>query len=163
MNDTNIELREKGKNKHSYVWIIIIIIALVILGIYFFIGGSNYTSNGPISESEGLKVEQVQLSTQESFPVQIVADVKGTLENCFNVKEISQFIDGNKFNVEIKTNKLANCEEVLGPGKRDYTDRIILETLGLSAGDYLVDINGVERQFTLEVDNLINFEAGAEK
>jgi hypothetical protein len=97
-------------------------------------------------------VESVELLMLESFPVQVRAVVKGyTPDSCTTISDIKQERESNTFNVTIITTRPADlmCAEVITP----FEETIPLDVVGLKAGTYTVNVNGVSATFTLSADN----------
>lgn len=170
----DLELRERD-DKRNYWWILWVIILVVIIVAAFFVFQGN--SESPffvdwnteqegvgIEEGKSVKIEEMALVVRESFPVQIAAQIKGTLtDKCTEISDISQLRDGNTFYVDIKAGESANCEVGGNLEPVEYIDSIELETIGLPKGTYDVNINGIEDSFTLEMDNQIDLGAGEQK
>lgn len=97
-------------------------------------------------------VDSVELLMMESFPVQINAIVKGNLsDGCTSIDQIGQSRSGNTITVTITATRLADavCTMALVP----FEEIVSLDVLGLSAGSYSVDVNGVRQSFVFSVDN----------
>lgn len=102
-------------------------------------------------------VESVDVLILESFPVQVNAVVRGNLsDGCTEIDEITTEQQGNTFLVTITTRRPVGraCTDALVP----FEEVISLEVLGLSAGDYNVNANGVTGRFNLAIDNILPTE-----
>lgn len=99
------------------------------------------------------EVEEIDILTLESFPVQIFVIARGYLPDpCTEISEVSQAKEGNSFFITIKTYRPPGiCIQVLTP----FEKIIPLEVYGLPAGTYLVEVNGVQDTFDLELDNIL--------
>jgi len=100
-------------------------------------------------------VDSVEFLMLESFPVQIVAVVRGNLpDGCTQIGEVTQSRVENAFTVHIATIRLANqfCTDALRP----YEQNVPLVVYGLSKGVYTVDINGYQATIELESDNILD-------
>jgi len=100
-------------------------------------------------------VESIDILTLESFPVQIHVIAEGYLpDGCTEIDEIKTEMEGNTFNVNITTKrpKEAICTQAI----ESFTKTIPLEVQGLSAGNYTVNVNGVNGSFELAVDNTLD-------
>ena len=172
MND-DLELREKGEGG-SYWWILwVVILVIIVVGGFFLLQGKSDTplldwgvgNDTPATEeSKSVVVEEMDLVMRESFPVQIAAQIRGTLtDECTEISDISQLRDGNVFYVDIQAGEKMICEVGGELAPVEYIDSIELETIGLPAGTYMVNVNGLEDTFTLQVDNEINVDAGEQK
>ena len=102
---------------------------------------------------EGLAdVERVEILVLESFPVQVHALVEGHLADpCTHLEPPEQRREGQTFWVTLTTSRdpASFCAQLLVP----FTTTVSLDVLGLKAGTYTVDVNGVAATFTLAVDN----------
>lgn len=130
--------------------------------------GQNNTDNqtiGSANESQNTgneeyiygvaNVENIDILTLESFPVQIHVIAEGHLpDGCTEIDEIKTETDGNTFNINITTKrpKEAICTQAI----ESFTETIPLEVQGLSAGNYTVNVNGVNGSFELAVDNTLD-------
>ncbi len=115
--------------------------------------------SGPVS---GLApVEEVNLLMLESFPVQVVAVVKGTLpDTCTKVDQITQNREGNTFKVKITTHS-DQGESCPATGLQNHFEQNVpLDVYGLSKGTYTVDVNGVSQTFELTADNVPSPSSG---
>jgi len=100
-------------------------------------------------------VESIDILTLESFPVQIHVIAEGYLpDGCTEIDQIKTEMEGNTFNVNITTKrpKEAICTQAI----ESFTETIPLEVQGLSAGNYTVNVNGVNGSFELAVDNTLD-------
>ncbi|AKB26778.1 hypothetical protein MSSIT_0059 [Methanosarcina siciliae T4/M] len=100
-------------------------------------------------------IENIEILTLESFPVQIHVIAEGYLpDGCTEIDEIKTETEGNTFNINITTKrpKEAICTQAI----ESFTKTIPLEVRGLSAGNYTVNVNGVNGSFELAVDNTLD-------
>lgn len=100
-------------------------------------------------------VETIQVTTLESFPVQVQVTAQGYLpDSCTEISQVQTQKEENSFNVTISTKrpKDAVCAQVIVPFNRT----IPLDVVGLKAGNYTVNVNGVKKSFELAVDNMLN-------
>jgi len=100
------------------------------------------------------QVDSIDILMLESFPVQISVVARGNLpDGCTAIDQIAQQRQGDTFKVTITTRRPADkiCTEALVP----FQEAISLEVVGLPAGTYTVDVNGVTGSFTLDVDNVL--------
>ena len=186
MNETNnynegILREEKGSG--SWLWWIVGI--LIVLGLLWFFFGQGETNteivddvNGPATElvengdieydQNGLPVlgplapiSNARVEISEGFPVQAALLVSGDLPNgCTYLNSPAQVRRGNTFYVNLTTRTEGDtCTEALVPFER----RIALDTTGLPAGAYIVNINGQQLSFELNQDNNLDFQAGSDK
>jgi hypothetical protein len=97
-------------------------------------------------------VEEIDTQILESFPVQVHVLARGYLpDGCTEIDEIEQARSGQAFQVTITTVRPADalCTEALVP----FEEVVALDVLGLQAGTYTVDVNGITDSFELAVDN----------
>jgi inhibitor of cysteine peptidase len=98
------------------------------------------------------QVKSVDLRMLESFPVQAHAAVKGDFPDaCTSISTANQRREGNTFYVELTTTRPADmaCAQVITP----FEHTVALDVIGLPAGTYTVNVNGVTGTFTLGADN----------
>ena len=98
------------------------------------------------------QVKSVDLRMLESFPVQVHAAVKGDFPDaCTSIGTANQRRDGNTIYVDLMTTRPADmaCAQVITP----FDHTIALDVVGLTAGTYTVNVNGVAETFTLDADN----------
>ncbi len=99
------------------------------------------------------QVDTVTVQLLESWPVQANVVVKGMLEDgCTTIDEISTEATGDGFTISITTVRPADmiCTQALVP----FEEVIPLDILGLTAGSYTVNVNGVKEVFSLDADNV---------
>jgi len=127
----------------------ILLLGLMMLIIIFVTGCC-----APIMPTTGLAtVEEIDILTLESFPVQIFVIARGNLPDpCTEIYQVTQKKESNTFFVSIKTYRPPGpCIQVLAP----FKETIPLGVYGLPAGTYTVDVNGVQGTFDLEIDNIL--------
>jgi inhibitor of cysteine peptidase len=98
-------------------------------------------------------VGNIDIAILESFPVQVMVTAEGDLpDGCTTISHAEQSIDGNTITVKLYTARPAEmlCTMALVP----YIHNISLDVVGLTAGDYTVDVNGATGAFNLAVDNI---------
>lgn len=97
-------------------------------------------------------VKSVKIITLESFPVQIQVVAEGYLpDGCTEIDKIKTEREGNAFNINISTKRPK--DEACTQAIENFTKTIPLEVQGLKAGNYTVNVNGVNGSFELAVDN----------
>jgi len=99
-------------------------------------------------------VNDIEILQLESFPVQIHAVARGKHpDSCTKVDKVATRREGDAFFATITTSRPADamCAQVMTPFKEVVT----LDVVGLKAGVYTVDINGVRDTFELQMDNII--------
>jgi len=98
-------------------------------------------------------VETIEIVILESFPVQVQAIARGNLpDGCTTIDETLVERNDQNFRVTITTSRPADavCTEALVP----FEQVVSLDVLGLPAGTYNVDVNGVTDTFELAIDNV---------
>lgn len=168
-------IQEQSHSSHTVWYWILGLLLLGLLGWYAYSAGwfSPRSANNegimmPVEGNNGIgdgalainaaPIDSLRIETLESFPVQEVLVVSGTLPNgCTYLNTPTQLRDGNIFYVTLDTRVEGElCTEALVP----YEERIPLYVTGLPAGVYVVNINGREISFELENDNNLDFNAG---
>jgi inhibitor of cysteine peptidase len=130
----------------KFLWLGLVAIAIIV-----FITGCCV----PIMPAIGLAtVEEIDILTLESFPVQIFVIASGYLPDpCTEIYQISKEREGNAFFITIETYRSPGfCIQVLAP----FEEVIPLDVYGLPAGIYTVEVNGVQGTFGLEIDNILS-------
>jgi LysM repeat protein len=92
-------------------------------------------------------VSSISVEVRESYPVQVVATVRGHLpDGCVFIDTFRQFRQGKTFHIEWTTGRNPGmCTQALQPFELPLT----LETVGLTAGHYTVVAGGVQATFVL--------------
>ena len=134
------------------------ILTIVLLGAC---GGTSQSTAPPTPSGEieyGLApVESVEVVFLESFPLQVQLQVAGYFpDGCTEIESTEVERQGNVFNVTLRTTRPTDvaCTEAIEP----FEINIPLDVYGLLAGEYSVDVNGVEAAFTFEQDNILEGE-----
>ena len=97
-------------------------------------------------------VNDIKILLLESFPVQIHAVARGEHpDSCTEVDKVATRREGDTFFVTITTSRPADamCAQVMTP----FEEVVALDVVGLKAGVYTVDVNGVRGTFELQTDN----------
>lgn len=96
------------------------------------------------------RVESVEILQLESFPVQVLAYLRGALpDSCTTLGEARQSREGRRILVTLETRRPADrfCAQRIVP----FEHRLALEVRGLPDGRYEVEVNGVRTHFRLDV------------
>jgi inhibitor of cysteine peptidase len=99
-----------------------------------------------------LYIDGIDILIMESFPVQIMAVVRGNFaDGCTSIGSITSTRTDNVFKVVIVAVRPLDkmCTDALVP----FEQAIPLEVYGLPKGKYIVDINGSTAEFELSSDN----------
>ncbi|MCD4843847.1 MAG: hypothetical protein K8R25_05090 [Methanosarcinales archaeon] len=98
-------------------------------------------------------VNNIKIMLLESFPVQVNVVARGVHpDSCTKVDKITTRQEENTFFVTITASRPTDaiCAQVITP----FEEIIELDVVGLKAGAYTVDVNGVKDTFELEIDNI---------
>ncbi|RPI50641.1 MAG: hypothetical protein EHM56_10565 [Chloroflexi bacterium] len=99
-------------------------------------------------------VESLDVLILESFPVQVNVVVRGALgDGCTTLDEVTTTREGNLFRIRLTSQRPADavCTLALVP----FEEVVPLDVVGLPAGQYTVDANGVTETFELAIDNAL--------
>jgi hypothetical protein len=99
------------------------------------------------------QVDEIEISILESFPVQVAVTARGYLpDGCTSIDTVTQERTGQEIRVTITTTRPADamCTQALIPFQQAFS----VDVLGLPAGTYTVNVNGVSDIFELAVDNV---------
>jgi inhibitor of cysteine peptidase len=134
-----------------------IVFVLIIASLLGACGGSGESSEPPSpggDVEEGMApIEKVEVLLLESFPLQVHLKVEGYMpDGCTEVASTEVDKQDHRFEVTIRTSRPTDvlCTEAIEP----FEMNIPLDVYGLPAGEYQVDVNGVETSFTFEQDNV---------
>jgi inhibitor of cysteine peptidase len=100
------------------------------------------------------RVNDIEIKLLESMPVQVLVTAYGDLpDGCTSIHETTSDQVDHTFNVTITTKRPADvmCTTALVP----FEHNVSLDVVGLDAGTYMVNVNGITDTFTLEVDNVL--------
>ena len=98
-------------------------------------------------------VEAIEIQQVETFPVKVSVVARGHLPNgCTNIDQISQSRRGGTFEVTIDS--LQHGGSVCPVNRVPFEEVIDLDLLGVPAGIYVVDVNGLQGTFKLQQDNI---------
>ncbi|MDY6893672.1 MAG: hypothetical protein SVO26_08195 [Chloroflexota bacterium] len=125
-----------------------------LLVLVLFIGSIGCTNESDVIIKQAT-VDSIEILLLESFPLQVNVVARGNLpDSCTTIHEITRERDGNTFQVTITTTRPADlsCAQVLVP----FEEVISLDVLGLPAGIYTVNVNGVIDTFEFTMDNTLN-------
>ncbi|MDX9863251.1 MAG: hypothetical protein RBT34_00455 [Anaerolineaceae bacterium] len=100
-----------------------------------------------------VQVEEIELLTLESFPVQMRAIVRGSLpDGCSVLDKITVTREGNDFILHFETHREGEiCTQALVP----FEESVPLDVEGLEAGTYRVIAKQVIKEWTFETDNAL--------
>lgn len=135
-----------------------IILGLVIILVAFVLIRKNKKENAVPEYTIGqAAVDSIDIMLKESFPVQVDVVVKGNLpDGCTEIGDAKQQLVAKTFNINLETRKLKDADVVCTQAIVPFNETIPLENVvGISAGVYTVDVNGVKKTFKMDVDNYI--------
>jgi hypothetical protein len=96
-------------------------------------------------------VESVVLEIDKGAAGVIFARVKGALgDSCTSIAAIDTLEEKGKVNISVKTKRPADlvCSQVV----KTFEERVAINLLTKDAGDYVVSVNGMERQMSVDKD-----------
>lgn len=103
--------------------------------------------------SEPAHIETVTLIALGQTPVKIHASIKGTYPNdCTLVYDIQQSWEDEVYGIRIMT-KRPVADEHCGAGPIEFEEIYEIPVYRLEAGEYLVDVNGVQEPLVFVFDN----------
>ena len=115
--------------------------------------GSPIPDEGRVVFDEAV-VEEVSVIFLESFPLQVRVTASGYLPNpCSWVEEVTVERNGQDFKVRIL--KGHHVGEICIQVEEAFEQSFALDVYGLSAGEYTIDVNGVQTEFTFTQDNIL--------
>ncbi len=147
---------ENNKQVKTFFYIIL---ALLVILVAFVLLRKNKNKEAEY-EIGRANVSSVDVMLKESFPVQVDVIAKGDLpDGCTELGDVKQQLVGKTFNIDLQTRKLKDgdvmCTQALVP----FEKTIALENVvGITAGEYIVSVNGVTKTFKMDVDNYISNE-----
>lgn len=100
-------------------------------------------------------VDQVDVLIMESYPVQIITEIKGRLPDpCSNMEQPEVRREGNDFFIDIVVTKPSDsvCEQTQ---QAIFEEGVLLDVTNLKKGNYTVSVGGKKAEFTLDLDNLV--------
>ena len=102
-------------------------------------------------------ITEIDILLMESWPLQARVQIDGELgDGCTELMPITVEREGDTFHIMVKTTRPADA--VCTMELRFFSESVALDILGLEAGTYTVDVNGVTETFTLEQDNVMDPE-----
>lgn len=139
--------------KKFFIILAVLIVALVLIVVL------RKNKNEDEYEVSLANVNEVEVLLKESFPVLVDVIVKGDLpDGCTELSEdVSQRLVEKEFSIELNTRKLKDrdvmCTQALVPFEKTIS---LEDVVGISAGEYSVNVNGVKKTFKMDVDNYIS-------
>lgn len=112
------------------------------------------TAQEPTGKVGRANVESIEIVMRESMPVQISANIKGTVSDaCTKAEPITQEHDETTFHITVGATRPEGgmCAQVITPFEASVT----LDAMELRAGTYTVEANGVKTTFDLPIDNVL--------
>jgi len=136
----------------------VILALVVVLVAYVLIKKNKKSGEDSMYEIGQASVNKVDVVLRETFPVEVDVKVQGDLpDGCTDIGDIKQNLVGNTFNINLETKKLKDTDVVCTQALVPFVSNFPLENVtGISAGEYKVNVNGVEKTFKMDVDNYIS-------
>jgi len=111
----------------------------------------------PLPQLRLANVESIKINQILTFPVEVNVIARGHLPNaCAVIDQIRQERDGSDFNIVIES--LHQGDASCGEDRIPFEETIMLDVLGLPAGIYVVDLNGLRGTFKLMTENIADPE-----
>jgi hypothetical protein len=111
----------------------------------------------PLPQLKPASVESIKINQIVSFPVEINVIARGHLPNaCAAIDQVRQQRSGSDFNITIESLHLG--DERCGDSRVPFEETIMLDVIGLPAGIYVVDLNGLKGTFKLMRENVADPE-----
>lgn len=123
----------------------------------FLLVGCRSEDSGQVGSviTELANVESVTLIAIGQTPVKIHASVKGNYPNdCTLIYDIKQGWKEEVYEIRIMTKRPVNDSEC-EPGPIPFEDLYEIPVFQLRAGEYIVDVNGVEEPLVFVFDNVV--------
>lgn len=140
--------------KRSILFIILILAGFLLVGC-----GSDDTEQVGSVITELANVESVTLIAIGQTPVKIHASIKGNYPNdCTLIYDIQQGWKEEVYELRIMTKRPVDDSEC-EPGPIPFEDLYEIPVFQLRAGEYTVDVNGVEEPLIFVFDNVVPTEA----
>ncbi len=134
------------------VLIILIVIVLVLVGAYIY--WKKQKASAPLEQTtiefSDAVVDEVLLSTSSSYPLTLTVTAKGNVpDGCTSISDIKFTQRDNTFYVTVTQSRDSSkmCTQALV----SYERSINIPVDGLPLGSYIVDVNGIKKDYLLEV------------
>jgi len=137
------------------VILLVLFIATFSMGMLYYKQPNSAEGSNTSDIRELATVDDIDIAILESFPVQINVIARGNLPDaCTRIDDITVNREGNTFMVTITTLRPAGavCAQVVTP----FEEVVALDVVGLEAGTYTVNVNGITGTFQLQVDNILD-------
>jgi len=138
-----------------FVILLVLFIATFSMGMLYYKQPNSAEGSNTSDIRELATVDDIDIAILESFPVQINVIARGNLPDaCTRIDDITVNREGNTFMVTITTLRPAGavCAQVVTP----FEEVVALDVVGLEAGTYTVNVNGITGTFQLQVDNILD-------
>ena len=111
----------------------------------------------PVARREPAKVESIEIRRFETFPVRVQVTVRGNLpDSCTNIDQITQSRNGRE--IKIRVESISYRDDSCTEGRSSFEETVVIDIINLSAGHYVVEVNGLNGTFTLDEDNVLDQE-----
>jgi hypothetical protein len=148
----------ENNNVKKFVYIIVILVIALVVYVLVSKNKNREVDNWGTYDTFPATVESVDVILRESFPVRVDAIVGGYLpDGCSEMGNVSQQLVGNTFRVNLEARRLKDGDVMCTQAIQNFERTITLDNVvGIAAGEYIVDVNGVQKTFTMDVDNYIS-------
>ncbi len=107
----------------------------------------------PLARRGPANVEAIEIYQLDAQPVEVNVIARGHLpDGCSSIDQINQTRTGSNFQITIDS--LHQDDDACPNISVRFEEVIALDVLGLPAGIYVVDVNGLQGTFTLRTDNI---------
>ena len=138
--------------KKVIISMLILCIIGVLVGSFFYFDQQKRQPRSSVIMQEA-QVDEVEIFILESFPVQVHVIARGELpDSCTEIDEVSIRREGDIFYITITTTRPFDKG---APVVTPFEEVIPLDVIGLKAGIYTVNVNGVIDTFEFQVDNIL--------
>lgn len=143
-----IKLVKMYLTKRTFLFCSLIVTGLLLVGC----SNGNSGQSGTVI-TEPANVESVTLIAIGQTPVKIHASVRGNYPNdCTLIYDIQQGWEDEVYEIRIMTKRPVDDSEC-GPGPIPFEDLYEIPVFQLQAGEYLIDVNGVQEPLVFAFDN----------
>lgn len=113
------------------------------------------TSTTKSAFGDDLQITSVDVLMLESFPVQVMVNIEGNVNKCVKLNEPKTTKDGNTFKIQVTITELDTDIRCAPTSVVSFNKSINLDVAELKKGTYTVDVNGIKKTFTLDIDNIL--------
>jgi hypothetical protein len=108
-----------------------------------------------VDADEGLTIDELYVILMESLPATGAVVVRGYLaDGCTNIVDMSMMIDEDAGRFQVTLGTYRDPDAMCTMALVEVEEVIELPILGLPAGTYTVEVNGIATTFELAIDNV---------